>query len=200
MTFGAPCGGFTSKRGGALALRASSCGLPRIVRLGDRQHRAIDPALSVCRRSRLRRRRGIARGHCDEQRDTESDTNALIFSSCPSLDLHDHDFGLPQISLRQLHVRQFPCVASLAQIVPLGGDRRGVALNLRTAMRFIHAPLCGLSPRLHQAESEMVRRSTDIALTAGANHVARAVLIGAQKGAAAMDAFHHAGFVRVERG
>ena len=45
----------------------------------------------------------------------------------------------------------------------------------------------------------MVRAGTDITLPARANHVARAVLIGAEKGAAAMDAFLHAGFVGIER-
>ena len=52
---------------------------------------------------------------------------------------------------------------------------------------------------LHAAESEMVRAGADVALAAGADHVARAVLIGAEKGAAAMDALLHAGFARIER-
>src|SRR5688572_10308272 len=72
-------------------------------------------------------------------------------------------------------------------------------MNRRIASRVI-APPPYPSQRFHQPDSKMVRRSTDIALTARANHVARAVLIGAQEGAAAMDAFHHARFARIERG
>ena len=45
----------------------------------------------------------------------------------------------------------------------------------------------------------MVRAGSDISLAARADHVARAVLIGAEKRSAAMHAFPHAGFVGIER-
>ncbi len=48
----------------------------------------------------------------------------------------------------------------------------------------------------HQAEPEMVRAGADVALAARADHVARAVLIGAQERSAAMDALRHAGLAR----
>ena len=124
-------------------------------RFRERQHRAVHAApcgrraagCAVCCR-----RRRVARGHCHEHRDAESDAN----TRCAH---HVHHLISTSIS----------------------------------------AIACA-SRRLYQTKPEMIRAGGDIALAAGADHVARAVLIGAEKRSAAMDAFLHAGFARIERG
>src|SRR5262249_3036384 len=56
----------------------------------------------------------------------------------------------------------------------------------------------GIGSADHGAESKMVGSGADVAFAAGAHHVARAVLIGAEKRSAALYAFVRAGFVGIE--
>jgi hypothetical protein len=67
------------------------------------------------------------------------------------------------------------------------------------------AAICTVERRLrgsiaHTAKTEMVGAGADLSFPSGANHVARAILIRAQKRAASHGSLGLVGFARIERG
>ena len=138
------------------------------------------------------------------------------------VDQHDHDVGRARRRLHlearrrlrvarvergdRLGLRLVDRQHGAVEVVGGEGRRRRARRSARRSGLWIVTVLhVGLSSWLrttgfHAAESEMVRAGIGFALAARAHHIARAVLIGAEKRSAAMDAFLHAGFAGIERG